>query len=52
MQEENAKPIFELHQKPPKHEEPLSRQLEIKAMHQKRSTYKQSLSGVKDQARN
>ena len=49
QQEEHPKQIFEWHQKPPKHEEALMRQAEIKAMLQKRSLYKQSLTGVEGQ---
>ena len=48
-QEEHPKQIFEWHQKPPKHEEALMRQAEIKAMFQKGSVYKQSLTGVEGQ---
>ena len=51
-QEEHTKPIFELHQLSTKHEKVLTNPVEIKAMHHKRSIYKQPLSGVKGRARN
>ena len=51
-QEEHAKLILELHKTSSSQSMTLARQVEINAIHHKKSIYEQSLSGVKGQARN